>query len=85
MLKTKSPYEKFVDENDVLAQNANGLIAGIKSGHGALGELLYDKQVRSNLAAFIANLKAHGPIFYSDDTAVHPANARSRPPWRAGP
>ena len=43
--------------------------AQAKTGKGALGRLINDKQIGDNLAAFIANLKAHGPIFYNDDTA----------------
>jgi hypothetical protein len=31
--------------------------------------LINDKQTGDNLAAFIANLKAHGPVFYKDDSA----------------
>jgi hypothetical protein len=34
-----------------------------------LGRLINDKQVGDNLAAFIANLKVHGPVFYHDDSA----------------
>jgi hypothetical protein len=68
-----------------LIKNAKGLIAQVKSGKSAIGILFYDKQARANLKAFIANLKAHGPIFYSDDTAGPQKNLSSRPPWRARP
>ena len=73
------------DDSDSLIKNANGLIAQVKSGNGALGELLYDKQVRTNLADFMANLKAHGLIFYSDDFGAPESHTGSRPPWRARP
>ena len=68
-----------------LIKNAKGLIAQVKSGKGAIGVLFYDKQARADLKAFIANLKAHGPVFYSDDTAGPERNLRSRSPWRARP
>jgi hypothetical protein len=51
-----------------MVKNANDLLLQAKTGKGALGRLVNDKQVGDNLATFIANLKAHGPIFYKDDS-----------------
>jgi ABC-type transporter Mla subunit MlaD len=67
--ETIAKLRHMVDSGDSMMTNANDLLAQAKTGNGALGRLLYDKQVGDNLAAFIANLKAHGPIFYHDDTA----------------
>jgi len=50
-------------------KNANDLLVQAKSGQGVLGRLINDKKTADNLSAFIANLKAHGPVFYHDDTA----------------
>jgi len=52
-----------------MVSNANDILGQAKNSKGALGRMLNDKQVGDNLAAFMANLKAHGPIFYKDDTA----------------
>ncbi|MCE0523193.1 MAG: MlaD family protein [Methylacidiphilales bacterium] len=67
--ETIAKLRHMVDSGDSMMVNANDLLAQAKTGKGAIGRLLYDKQVGDNLAAFIANLKAHGPIFYHDDTA----------------
>jgi len=47
--------------------NANDLLDQAKNGKGALGRLINDKQIADNLAAFAANLKKNGPVFYKDD------------------
>jgi phospholipid/cholesterol/gamma-HCH transport system substrate-binding protein len=57
------------DDGDTLVTNANDLLVQVKTNQGALGRLIYDKRMGENLAAFIANLRVHGPIFYHDDTA----------------
>jgi hypothetical protein len=67
--ETIAKLRQMVDNGDSMVTNANDLLAQAKTGNGAMGRLLYDKQVGDNLAAFIANLKAHGPIFYHDDTS----------------
>ena len=59
----------MVDNGDSMISNANDLLSQAKTGKGVVGRLLNDKQLGDNVAAFIANLKAHGPIFYKDDTA----------------
>jgi phospholipid/cholesterol/gamma-HCH transport system substrate-binding protein len=67
--ETITKLRHMVDNGDSMITNANDLLAEAKTGKGVLGRLINDKQVGDNLAAFIANLKAHGPIFYKDDTA----------------
>ncbi len=67
--ETIAKLRQMVDNGDSMVTNVNDLLAQAKTGKGALGRLVNDKQVGDNLAAFIANLKAHGPIFYRDDTA----------------
>ena len=76
---------EIVDRSDDLAQSADGLIANLKEGDGVLGELLYNRKVKSNLAAFMANLKADGPFFYTDGTQAPNLTKQVRPPWRARP
>jgi len=53
-----------------MVTNADDLLSQAKTGKGALGRLINDKQVGDNLAAFIANLKKNGPMFYKDDAAA---------------
>jgi phospholipid/cholesterol/gamma-HCH transport system substrate-binding protein len=67
--ETIAKLRNMVDNGDSMISNANDLLSQAKTGKGALGRLINDKQVGDNLAAFIANLKAHGPIFYHDDSA----------------
>jgi len=75
----------IVDQSNDLAESADGLIANLKAGHGVLGELLYDRKVKSNLAGFMANLKADGPFFYTDDAQAPDLTKQVHPPWRARP
>jgi len=67
--ETIAKLRQMVDNGDTMVTNVNDLLAQAKTGKGALGRLINDKQVGDNLAVFIANLKAHGPIFYHDDFA----------------
>jgi phospholipid/cholesterol/gamma-HCH transport system substrate-binding protein len=67
--ETIAKLRHMVDNGDSMISNANDLLSQAKTGKGALGRLINDKQVGDNLAAFIANLKAHGPIFYHDDSS----------------
>jgi phospholipid/cholesterol/gamma-HCH transport system substrate-binding protein len=67
--ETIAKLREMVDNGDSMVTNANDLLVQAKKGNGALGRLINDKQVGDNLASFIANLKAHGPIFYHDDSA----------------
>lgn len=67
--ETIAKLRHMVDNGDSMISNANDLLAEAKTGQGVLGRLINDKQVGDNLATFIANLKAHGPIFYHDDSS----------------
>jgi phospholipid/cholesterol/gamma-HCH transport system substrate-binding protein len=67
--ETISKLRHMVDNGDSMISNANDLLSQAKTGKGVLGRLINDKQVGDNLASFIANLKAHGPIFYHDDSS----------------
>ena len=66
--ETIAKLREMVDNGDSMVTNANDLLVQAKTGKGVVGRLLDDKQLGDNVAAFIANLKAHGPIFYKDDT-----------------
>jgi len=52
-----------------MVKNGDDLLEQAKNGQGVLGRLINDKKTGDNLAAFIANLKEHGPMFYSDSSA----------------
>ena len=67
--ETISKLRQMVDNGDSMISNANDILGQAKGSKGAFGRLINDKQTGDNLAAFIKNLKAHGPIFYKDDTA----------------
>jgi len=67
--ETIAKLRQMVDNSDTMITNANDLLSQAKTGKGALGRLINDKQVGDNLAAFIANLRVHGPVFYHDDSA----------------
>jgi hypothetical protein len=68
----------MVDNGDSMISNANDLLIEAKTGKGVLGRLINDKKVGDNLAAFIANLKAHGPVFYHDDSADSDDGSRKK-------
>jgi phospholipid/cholesterol/gamma-HCH transport system substrate-binding protein len=74
--ETIAKLREMVDNGDSMISNANDLLSQAKTGKGVLGRLINDKQVGDNLAAFMANLKAHGPIFYHDDTADKSAKSK---------
>jgi hypothetical protein len=67
--ETIQTLRHMVDNGDKMINNANDLLAQAKDGKGVIGRLISDKNLADNVATFIANLKAHGPIFYHDDTA----------------
>jgi hypothetical protein len=67
--ETIAKLRNMVDNGDSMITNANDLLSQAKTGKGVLGRLINDKKMGDNLAAFIANLKTHGPIFYHDDSA----------------
>jgi phospholipid/cholesterol/gamma-HCH transport system substrate-binding protein len=67
--ETIEKLRHMVDNGDTMISNANDLLNQAKTGQGVLGRLINDKQEANNVATFIANLKAHGPIFYHDDSA----------------
>jgi len=57
-----------VDNSDKMITSANELLSEAKDGKGVIGRLINDRRLADNVATFIANLKAHGPVFYHDDT-----------------
>jgi phospholipid/cholesterol/gamma-HCH transport system substrate-binding protein len=65
--ETIEKLRHMVDNGDTMITSANDLLAQAKNGQGVLGRLINDKSEADNIADFIANLKAHGPIFYHDD------------------
>ena len=59
----------MVDNGDQMITNLNDLLDQAKNGRGVIGRLINDRKMADNVAVFIANLKAHGPVFYHDDSA----------------
>ncbi|MCE0483584.1 MAG: MlaD family protein [Methylacidiphilales bacterium] len=76
--ETIKKLREMVDNGDSMLKNANDLLSQAKTGKGAVGRLINDKQTGDNLAAFIANLKAHGPIFYHDDSADKDSTSKKK-------
>jgi phospholipid/cholesterol/gamma-HCH transport system substrate-binding protein len=75
--ETIAKLRHMVDNGDSMISSANDLLTQAKTGKGVLGRLINDKQEADNIATFIANLKAHGPIFYHDDSADKDAKKKS--------
>jgi phospholipid/cholesterol/gamma-HCH transport system substrate-binding protein len=67
--ETIAKLRHMVDSGDAMITNANDLLTEAKNGKGVLGRLINDKQTGDDFRDLIHNLKAHGPIFYHDDTA----------------
>jgi phospholipid/cholesterol/gamma-HCH transport system substrate-binding protein len=80
--ETITKLRHMVDSGDSMISNANDLLSQAKTGKGVLGRLINDKQVGDNLASFMANLKAHGPIFYHDDSADKDSSSDDSTPTR---
>lgn len=66
--ETIQKLRHMVDNGDVMISNLNDLLDQAKNGKGVIGRLINDRKMADNVATFIANLKAHGPVFYHDDT-----------------
>lgn len=54
------------DELKKAIEDIRGLVQGVKSGRGALGVLLSDKQTADNLRVLVQNLRERGIIWYKD-------------------
>ncbi len=67
--ETIAKLRHMVDNGDSMVTNANDLLDQAKHGQGILSRLINDKKTADDFSALIANLKAHGPIFYHDDSA----------------
>jgi phospholipid/cholesterol/gamma-HCH transport system substrate-binding protein len=62
--KLKDAFSKL---NSIL-DRMDSILALAQEGKGPLATLLTDKQTTENLTTFIANLRKHGILFYSDDS-----------------
>ena len=67
--ETIQTLRHMVDNGDKMIANANDLLNEAKDGKGLIGRLINDHKLADNVATFIANMKAHGPVFYHDDTS----------------
>jgi phospholipid/cholesterol/gamma-HCH transport system substrate-binding protein len=82
--ETIAKLRHMVDNGDTIITNANDLMTNgndllneAKNGKGVIGRLINDKQTGDNLAALMANLRVHGPIFYRDDSTDKSAPTRN--------
>jgi len=67
--ETIQTLRHMVDNGDKMISNANDLLSQAKDGKGVIGRLINDRRLADNVATFVANLKAHGPVFYHDDSS----------------
>jgi ABC-type transporter Mla subunit MlaD len=58
--------DDFVVQATGTIKDADDFIEEAKNGHGTLGVLINDRQTAENFRDLIANLRAHGVLFYSD-------------------
>lgn len=79
----KSGLLKISADSRALVTNGRDLAAQVKSERSAIGVLLYDKDVKSDLAAFVANYQKSGAIFYHDDSGAGTQGNAARPTWRS--
>jgi len=76
--ETITKLREMVNNGDSMLKSANDILGQAKNSQGAFGRLLNDKQTGDNLAAFIKNLKEHGPIFYKDDSADSSSDGKNK-------
>jgi phospholipid/cholesterol/gamma-HCH transport system substrate-binding protein len=79
--------EKVAEDAQSISGNANKLFASAGRGQGSLYQILADKETGQNLAAFVANLRKHGVLFYSDSYGKESGSdkAKSPPAQRPAP
>ncbi|MCS7063416.1 MAG: MlaD family protein [Methylacidiphilales bacterium] len=86
---TKDLRESFAHLKSLLAntdktiQEAQSLIRDARQQKGALSKLIYDESLANDLAAFVANLRRKGILFYSDESGrseTPPARLPERDP-----
>jgi ABC-type transporter Mla subunit MlaD len=71
--------KQAADELKKAITDIRGLVQQVKSGQGALGVLLSDKQTAENIRALVQNLRQRGIIWYRDrDRDRSPESAPSR-------
>lgn len=75
---TIAKLKEMVDHGDNMIKNADDLLNQAKTGKGALGRLINDKEVGDNLAAFISNLRQTGPVFYKDEASKNDKDGKKK-------
>ena len=53
---------------DEFARSATGLVQDAEKGKGPLYTIMKDEKMAADMKALVANLRKHGPLFYSDDS-----------------
>lgn len=60
------------------ADKAGEAVEGITEGDGLLGTLAYDKEVKTDAATFVKNLKRYGILGYRDESSEDERDPRNR-------
>ncbi|MEY2546747.1 MAG: phospholipid/cholesterol/gamma-HCH transport system substrate-binding protein [Verrucomicrobiota bacterium] len=71
--------KKDADDLQNTIADARKVFQSATQGKGLLPTLLSDQELATNLRALIANLRAHGVLFYRDSAAKIDMNARPQP------
>ena len=83
--KTVADFKKVIADLSRTVSNLQSFIEDLKKGDGVIGRLATDKQLADDLAAFVANLRQRGILFYADVAGREQAReerAAQQPPQR---
>jgi phospholipid/cholesterol/gamma-HCH transport system substrate-binding protein len=64
---------------DEFAKAATGLVQDAEKGKGPLYTIMKDEKMAADMKALMANLRKHGILFYSDDTAQPDVKTNKKP------
>lgn len=76
---TMDSAKKAADEFQQTLAAMHKLVDQAKSGNGALGTLISNKEMANNLRALVLNLRKHGILWYKDTSAAAPAGDTGEP------
>jgi len=81
---TMDSAKKAADDLQGTILEARKVFQTATQGKGLLAALLTDKELANDLRALIANLRAHGVLFYRDTGAKTDMNQQNKPPRQTG-
>jgi hypothetical protein len=67
------------------AKSAQELLDEAKNGKGPLYAVMKDEKMAQDMKNLMANLRKHGVLFYSDDSAQSESEERKRPEKKSAP